>query len=74
MKNYTVFRSVTAALAAAKSKLSKSGSVLKLGLDIHRDKFVVAALRKLLKIVQYRLNAEARELGREPSEVEEQRA
>jgi transposase len=43
MKKYTVFRSVTAAPATAKSKLSKDGSVLKLGLDIHQDKLVVVA-------------------------------
>jgi hypothetical protein len=36
MKKYTVFRSVTAAPAAAKSKVEKSGSLLKIGLDIHR--------------------------------------
>jgi len=43
MKDYTVFRSVTAAPAAAKSKVNKSGSLLKIGLDIHREKFVVVA-------------------------------
>ena len=43
MKKYTVFCSVTAAPAAAKLNVTKSGSVLKLGLDIHRDKFVVVA-------------------------------
>ena len=43
MKKYTVFRSVTAAPTEAKSKVTKSGSVLKLGLDIHRNKFVVVA-------------------------------
>ena len=39
----SVFCSVTAAPAAAKLNVTKSGSVLKLGLDIHRDKFVVVA-------------------------------
>jgi hypothetical protein len=43
MKKYTVFGSVTAAPATAKSKVSKGGSVLKIGLDIHREKFVVVA-------------------------------
>ena len=43
MKKYTVFRSVTAAPAAAKLKVNKSGSLLKIGLDIHREKFVVVA-------------------------------
>ena len=43
MKKYTVFHSVTAAPAAARLKVNKSGSMLKLGLDIHREKFVVAA-------------------------------
>ena len=43
MKKYTVFCSVTAAPAAAKLNVTKSGSVLELGLDIHRDKFVVVA-------------------------------
>ena len=43
MKKYTVFHSVTAAPAAAKSKVNKSGSLLKIGLDIHREKFVVVA-------------------------------
>ena len=43
MKDYTVFRSVTAAPAAAKSKVNKSGSLLKIGLDIQREKFVVVA-------------------------------
>src|SRR4029453_6787498 len=43
MKNYTVFHSVTAAPAAAKSKVKRSGSLLKIGLDIHREKFVVVA-------------------------------
>src|SRR5258705_5781093 len=42
MKKYTVSGSVTAAPAAAKSNVNKSG-VLKLGVDIHRDKFVVVA-------------------------------
>jgi transposase len=43
MKKYTVLHSVTAAPAAAKSKLSKGASLLKIGLDIHREKFVVVA-------------------------------
>ena len=43
MKKYTVFRSVTAAPAAAKSKVKRSGSLLKIGLDIHRERFVVVA-------------------------------
>jgi hypothetical protein len=43
MKKYTVSQSVTAAPAAARLKINKSGSMLKLGLDIHREKFVVAA-------------------------------
>jgi transposase len=43
MKKYTVFRSVTAAPAAANSKVKKSGSLLKIGVDIHREKFVVVA-------------------------------
>jgi transposase len=43
MKKYTVSHSVTAAPAAAGLKINKSGSMLKLGLDIHREKFVVAA-------------------------------
>jgi transposase len=44
MKKYTVFHSVTAAPAAANSsKLNKSGSLLKIGLDIHREKFVMVA-------------------------------
>jgi len=43
MKKYTVSGSVTAAPAAAKSNVNKSGSLLKLGVDIHRDKFVVVA-------------------------------
>jgi hypothetical protein len=43
MKKYTVSHSVTAAPAAARLKVNKSGSMLKLGLDIHREKFVVAA-------------------------------
>ena len=43
MKKYTVSHSVTAAPAAARLKINKSGSMLKLGLDIHREKFVVAA-------------------------------
>jgi hypothetical protein len=34
---------VTAAPAAAKSNVNKSGSLLKLGLDMHREKFVVVA-------------------------------
>ena len=42
MKN-TVCHSVTAAPAAAKSKIKRSGSLLKIGLDIHREKFVVVA-------------------------------
>jgi len=37
MKNYTVFHSVTATPAAANSKVNKSGSLLKIGLDIHRE-------------------------------------
>jgi hypothetical protein len=41
MKKYTVIHSVTAAPAAAKSKVKSSGSLLKIGLDIHREKFVV---------------------------------
>jgi transposase len=40
MKKYTVFHSVTAAPAVAKSKVKRSGSLLKIGLDIHREKFV----------------------------------
>ena len=40
MKKYTVFHSVTAAPAVAKSKVMRSGSLLKIGLDIHREKFV----------------------------------
>jgi transposase len=43
MKKYTVLHSVTAAPAAAKSKVSKSGSLLKIGLDIHLEKFVMVA-------------------------------
>jgi transposase len=43
MKKYTVLHSVTAAPAAAKSKVKSSGSLLKIGLDIHREKFVVVA-------------------------------
>ena len=43
MKKYTVSHSVTAAPAAARLEINKSGSMLKLGLDIHREKFVVAA-------------------------------
>ena len=43
MKKYTIFHSATAAPAAAKSKVNKSGSLLKIGLDIHREKFVVVA-------------------------------
>jgi transposase len=43
MKKYTVFHSVTAAPAAAKLKVKSSGSLLKIGLDIHREKFVVVA-------------------------------
>ena len=43
MKKYTVCHSVTAAPAAAKSKVKKSGSLLKIGLDIHREKFVAVA-------------------------------
>jgi transposase len=43
MKKYTVFHSVTAAPAAANSKVNKSGSLLKIGLDIHREKFVMVA-------------------------------
>ena len=43
MKKYTVFHSVTAAPATAKSKVKRSGSLLKIGLDIHREKFVVVA-------------------------------
>jgi transposase len=43
MKKYTVLRSVTAAPAAANSKVKSSGSLLKIGLDIHREKFVVVA-------------------------------
>jgi hypothetical protein len=35
--------SVTAAPAAANSKVSKSGSLLKIGLDIHLQKFVMVA-------------------------------
>ena len=31
---------MTAAPAAAKSKVKRSGSLLKIGLDIHREKFV----------------------------------
>jgi transposase len=42
MKN-TIFDSVTAAPAAAKSKVTRSGSLLKIGLDIHREKLVVVA-------------------------------
>jgi hypothetical protein len=34
---------VTAAGAAAKSKVNKRGSLLKIGVDIHREKFVVVA-------------------------------
>jgi hypothetical protein len=43
MKKYSVFHSVTAAPAATKSRVNKSGSLLKIGLDIHREKFVVVA-------------------------------
>ena len=43
MKKYTVCHSVTAAPAAAKSKVKRSGSLLKIGLDIHREKFVAVA-------------------------------
>jgi hypothetical protein len=43
MKNYTVCHSVTAAFAAAKSKLKSSGSLLKIGVDIHRENFVSVA-------------------------------
>jgi transposase len=43
MKKYTVCHSVTAAPAAANSKVKKSGSLLKIGLDIHREKFVAVA-------------------------------
>jgi transposase len=43
MKKYTVLHSVTAAPAAAKSKVKSSGSLLKIGLDIPREKFVVVA-------------------------------
>jgi len=43
MKKYTVSHTVTAAPAAAGLKVNRSGSLLKLGLDIHREKFVVAA-------------------------------
>ena len=43
MKKYTVSHSVTAAPAAARRKVNRRGSLLKLGLDIHREKFVVAA-------------------------------
>jgi hypothetical protein len=43
MKKYTVFGSVAAAPATAKLKINKSGSLLKLGLDIHWDKFVMVA-------------------------------
>jgi hypothetical protein len=43
MKNYTVSGSVTAAPAAAKLNVNNSGSLLKLGVDIHRDKFVMVA-------------------------------
>src|SRR5262245_57516555 len=40
MKKYTVCHSATAAPAAAKSKVKRSGSLLKVGLDIHQEKFV----------------------------------
>ena len=43
MKKYTVSHSVTAAPAAARLKVNKSGAMLKLGLDIHREKFVIVA-------------------------------
>ena len=43
MKKYTVSHSVTAAPAAARLKINKNGSLLKLGLDMHRDRFVVVA-------------------------------
>jgi hypothetical protein len=43
MKKYTVFHSVTAAPAAANSTVKKSGSLLKIGLDIQREKFVAVA-------------------------------
>jgi len=43
MKKNTVCHSVTAAPAAANSKVKRSGSLLKIGLDIHREKFVVVA-------------------------------
>lgn len=43
MKKYTVCHSVAAGPAAAKSKVMESSSLLKLGLDIHREKFVVLA-------------------------------
>ncbi len=41
MKKYTVCHSVTAAPAAAKSKVKESGSLLKIGVDIHRENLVV---------------------------------
>jgi hypothetical protein len=37
MKKYTVFHSVTAAPAVAKSKIKRSGSLLKVGLDIQGE-------------------------------------
>jgi hypothetical protein len=40
---HPVSHSATSAIAAVKSKIKKSGSLLKLGLDTHREKFVVAA-------------------------------
>jgi transposase len=40
MKKYTVCHSATAAPATAKSKVRRDGSLLKVGLDIHQEKFV----------------------------------
>jgi hypothetical protein len=42
-KKFTLSRNVTGAPATARSKVNKRGSMLKLGLEIHREKFVVVA-------------------------------
>jgi hypothetical protein len=42
-KKFTVSRDVTGAPATARSKVNKRGSMLKRGLEIHREKFVVVA-------------------------------
>jgi hypothetical protein len=44
-KKFTVSRDVTGAPATARSKVNKRGSMLKLGLEIHREKFVVVLSR-----------------------------